>query len=189
MRVELLPGMSNVVRFPVERRAHPTPELLREIAPDVRVVLNLAEAFGMEAPMFDLRERTDAATAEHILNQAPAAGARREAMLCDLEAPVIARAVSACREAHDAWGEAAEARQVLHRAQTAGQFWLDPLRERAEQLTERAAVLVLQAHAWAEEAEGVARAVGIARRGEAWRPSDHEAETDELIRMGRLAAG
>ncbi len=38
MRVEVLPGMTNVVRFPVERRARPTLELLREIAPDVRVV-------------------------------------------------------------------------------------------------------------------------------------------------------
>ena len=29
MRVELLPGMTNVVRFPLERRARPTLELLR----------------------------------------------------------------------------------------------------------------------------------------------------------------
>ena len=55
MRVELLPGMTNVVRFPVERRARPTLELLRGIAPDVREVLNLAEAFGMEMPLPDLR--------------------------------------------------------------------------------------------------------------------------------------
>src|SRR5208283_3801485 len=32
MRAELLPGMTNVLRFPVERRARPTLELLREIA-------------------------------------------------------------------------------------------------------------------------------------------------------------
>lgn len=34
MRVELLPGMTNVVRFPVERRAQPRLELLRGIAPE-----------------------------------------------------------------------------------------------------------------------------------------------------------
>jgi hypothetical protein len=65
MRVELLPGMTNVVRFPVERRARPTLELLRGIAPDVREVLNLAEAFGMEMPVPDLRERVDAASRAH----------------------------------------------------------------------------------------------------------------------------
>jgi len=54
MSVELLSGMTNVVRFPVERRARPTLELLRGIAPDVREVMNVAEAFGMERPLPDL---------------------------------------------------------------------------------------------------------------------------------------
>jgi len=34
---ELLDGMTNVVRFPVEQRARPTIELLRDIRPDLRV--------------------------------------------------------------------------------------------------------------------------------------------------------
>ena len=49
MRAELLPGVTNVVRFPVERRVWPTLELLREIAPDVREVLAMADALGVEA--------------------------------------------------------------------------------------------------------------------------------------------
>ena len=69
MRVDLLPGMTNVVRFPLERRARPTLELLRGIAPDVREVMNVAKAFGMEGPLPDLRERADIATAEHIAHQ------------------------------------------------------------------------------------------------------------------------
>lgn len=71
MRIELLPGMTNVVRFPVERRARATLELLRGIAPDVREVLSLAEAFGIEPPVHDLRERADAATADYIAAQVP----------------------------------------------------------------------------------------------------------------------
>ena len=35
--------MKNVLRFPIERRARPTLDLLREIAPDVREVLNIAD--------------------------------------------------------------------------------------------------------------------------------------------------
>lgn len=71
----------------------------------------------------------------------------------------------------------------------AGQAWLDPLRDRAEQAVAQAARLTLEAHGWAEEAEGVARAVGLARRGEAWAPRDPAAEADGLIALGRHAAG
>jgi hypothetical protein len=87
MSVELLSGMTNVVRFPVERRARPTLELLRGMAPDVREVMNMAEAFGMERPPPDLRERADVATAEHIANQIPAGGAKREALLGGCSSP------------------------------------------------------------------------------------------------------
>ena len=68
MRIEMLPGMTNVVRFPVERRARPTLELLRDIAPDVREVLSIAEAFDLDMPAPGLRDRVDLETAEHILN-------------------------------------------------------------------------------------------------------------------------
>jgi hypothetical protein len=146
MRVELLPGMTNVVRFPVERRARPTLELLRGIAPDVREVLNLAEAFGMEMPLPDLRERVDAATAEHIANQVPAGGAEREAMLSELLEPVVAGAIASCREAYDAWAAAAAAEETLRRAQRAGYFRNESLAERAAALARRAAERLVIAH-------------------------------------------
>ena len=181
MRIELLPGMTNVVRFPVERRARATLELLRGIAPDVREVLSLAEAFGIEPPVHDLRERADAATADYIAAQVPPDAPTREAMLTELERSVVERAVAACRAAHDTSLEASGAQQLLLGAQTAGQFWIDGLRERAEALTERAATQLLTAHARAEEAEGVARAVGLARRGGTWVPRSVADDMDMLI--------
>ena len=45
MQIELLPGLTNVIRFPLEERVRPSIMLLHEIEPDVREVLNLAEAF------------------------------------------------------------------------------------------------------------------------------------------------
>ena len=183
MRVELLPGMTKVVRFPVERRARPTLELLRGIAPDVREVLNLAEAFGMEMPVPDLRERVDAATAEHGANQVPAGGAAREAMLCELLEPVVAGAIASCREAHDAWAAAAAAEETLRRARRTAYFRIEPLQERAVALAWRVAELMMIAHMGAEEAEGVARAVGLGRSGEAWRPRDEGREAEELFRF------
>ena len=187
MRVELLPGMKNVLRFPIERRARPTLDLLREIAPDVREVLNIAEAFGVEPPAHNLREQVDAATAEHIANQVPTSGPRRAAMLTGLLDPVITAAVAACRASHDAWLEAAEAQQTLLRAQSDEAFWIEPLCERTEALARRAAERLLVAHMRVEEAEGVARAVSIARRGEEWMPRDGRAEADALF--GFAAAG
>jgi hypothetical protein len=186
--VELLPGMTNVVRFPVERRARPTLELLRGIAPDVREVLNLAEAFGVERPVPDLRERVDAATVEHIANQVPAGGAAREAMLCELLEPVVAGAIASCREAHDAWAAAAAAEETLRRARRTVYFRIEPLQERAVALAWRAAELMMIAHMGAEEAEGVARAVGLARSGKAWRPRDVRREAEELFRFAPGAA-
>jgi len=166
MRIELLPGMTNVVRFPVELRIRPTLEHMRDIAPDVREVLNLAEQFGMEPAFLDLREETDAATAEYIALQLPADGPERAAMLRDLEAPVVRRAIEACRTARDVSVASAA-------ADAAG---------------ERVVVLMLEAHTRVEEAEGVARAVGFARRGERWLPRDHAAETDALIALGAAFA-
>ena len=71
MRAELLPGMTNVLRFPVEFRARPTLQLLWEIAPDMREVLALADAFDLEMPVHNLRDLVDADTAEDIVNQIP----------------------------------------------------------------------------------------------------------------------
>ena len=185
MRIELLPGMTNVVRFPVERRARPTLRLLREIAPDVREVLNLAEAFAMEPPAPDLRARTDTATAEHIANNAPTAPAKLEEFLAELEGLAVRRAIAACRDAHDASLAAADAQRVLLDARTAGSFWMEPLQEKAETRTERAAVLLLAAHVQAEQAEGVGRAVTLARHREPWTPRDAAAEMDFLLAAHR----
>ena len=185
MRTELLPGMTNVLRFPVGLRARPTQELLWEIAPDVRQVLALAEAFDLQMPVHDLRDLVDAGTAGHIVNQIPALDAGRRRMLDDLLQPTLAAAVAACRRAHGAAVEAAEAQQVLAQAMANGRIWLDPLEERADALALRMAEATVAAHARAEEASGVARAVGLARRGEPWTPRDPHADTEALLAVHR----
>ncbi len=175
MHIEMLPGTTNVVRFPVERRALPTLGLLREIVPDLREVLSIAEAFGLETPAHDLRDRVDAATAEYILNQFGGVGGPPAGALAALLDPVVARAITLCRAAHDA---AAEAQQAPRNARPAGQ-------EHAEALTLRMVSLFIEALVAAEEAEGVARAVGLARRGEPWTPRDLRA--DEAALFGEAA--
>ena len=182
MRIELMTDGSNVVRFPVERRAQPTMQLLREIAPDVREVLYLSESFDIAFPALDLRQQTDRRIADYILNHVrPEPGTQRRDELEALMAPLVRRAVQGCRLAHDAALAATEAQQRLVSAQTSGGYWLAPLEERAEMLTTKAAWCLVEAHGWAEEAEGAARAIGMALRGESWVPFDLHAEADQLF--------
>jgi hypothetical protein len=185
MRIELLLGTTNVVRFPVERRARPTLELLREIAPDLREVLSIAEAFGLGTPAPDLRDRVDAATAEYILNQFGGVGGPPAVALAALLDPVVAKAITACRVAHDKAADVVEAQRVLLTAQAGGQVRIDQLTERTEALALRTAHLFIAAMVAAEEAEDVARAVGLARCGEPWTPRDlHD---DEAALFGQAA--
>jgi hypothetical protein len=95
--------------------------------------------------------------------------------------PVVARAVAACRAAHDLSVDAAEARQAVQLAWTARNCGIEPPQERADALTRKAAELLIEAHARVEQTEGVARAVGIARRGETWTPRDPRAEAEALF--------
>lgn len=170
MRVEVMAGTKNVLRFPVERRARPTLDLLYEIAPDDRVVGNVANAFSLDMAPPDYRDLADADAAEYIARQLPVAGPVRESMLGELLAPVVAEAVAACRAAYDAASVADDAEQRYLAAQVAGGFWLDPLRGRISELGLAMAELLVTAHARSEAAMGVGRAVEMARAGEAWSP-------------------
>ncbi len=189
MRIELVSGTDNVVRFPVERRARPTMDLLREIAPDVREVLQLVESFDLDEPVHDLRHRVDAEMAEHILNHVrPEPGLQRRADLAALLVPVVARGIEACRVAHDAALAATKAQQRVVEAQSEGGYWLAPMEERAEALSTAAAQLLVDAHVRTEEAEGAARAVGMAVRGETWVPFNLQAEAEALFFGGGRSA-
>ncbi len=100
MRIELMVGTTNVVRFPVERRAPPTMDLLRDITPDVREVLLLVESFGLSMPDYDPRHAADAVAADHIANHVrPEPGALRHAGLDAVLACFVLRATAACRAA------------------------------------------------------------------------------------------
>lgn len=167
MRIELVAGTSNVVRFPVERRACPTLDLLRDIAPDVREVLQLVESFDLDYPGHDVRDVADAEMADYVLNHVrPEPCSERRTELEGLLAPMVVRGVEACRVAHEAALVASEVQQRLVNAQTDGGYWLAPMEERAERLTTEAARLLVEAHVRVEEAEGAARAIGMALRGE-----------------------
>ena len=188
MRIHLLPGTRNVLRFPVERRAPPTLDLLREIASDPRLVGLLADLYDVPYPVVGLRDDTDADTAQHIRDHLPAEpdNARRPALRALLET-YLARAVAACWDARDALATAGEAAQALEQAQAAGSPFAEALEQEAANLHHRAAALAVQADLSTQEAEGAARAVRIAERGETWAPVDPDAEFTESFGLVRSA--
>jgi len=92
MRIEFMPGMTNVVRFPLEVRVEPSLELLLDIAPDCREVDLVAEAFDLDRRLHEARGAADLAMAEHILNYVPPErGERRRLALDGLLQPLIGK--------------------------------------------------------------------------------------------------
>ena len=185
MNIELMPGLTNVVRFPIELRLSPSMALIHEIEPDVREVLNVGEAFFLVLPDPDLRDQVDAHTAayiaEHVLPLTPA---ERRPALDELLRPIVARAVDACRKADRVGKRSVEAQQRLLQAQTAGSRWLEPLEQAADRLLQEAAELLILAHQRCQEAHGVNRAVSLARRDEAWTPDSQDDVGNWLIAAG-----
>ena len=182
MHIELLPGLENVIRFPVERRARPTLELLREIAPDSREVSLTAVAFGLEEPPHGLRHVVDRRTAEHILNVVPSEpGEVRTAMLKNMLEPLVMAAVEACRVSHDTSCDLVATQERLLAAESSGSLWAEKLGERADALSVRSAELLIEAHLRYEEVEGAARAVECALRGEPWTPYDPRETSEWLV--------
>ena len=166
---EDLSEATNVVRFPSRRTGRPLMERVRDAEPDVRAVLFAADSLGLAMPVADLRDRVDAETARHIAEQVlPLALSERHLALDGLLAPVAAAALRACADAAWASGHCAAALRNMEQARREGGHWLDPLEERAETLALEAGRLLVAAHGRCQEAHGAARAVGLARRGEAW---------------------
>ena len=169
MRTKMLAAPTNVVRFPVERRARPTLELMRRFAPSATDVAALPIGHALPARGPTAREQAELAAATRIF------GDRAESVMSsdDLDqliAPVIAEAIALCWSLQDATTAMVEAQHALLVARHTGEGWLDRLRARAASLTSRHAELLLAAHARVEAAEGIARAVAFARRGERWTP-------------------
>ena len=122
-RLAMRPGTSreaNVVRFPVERRAPPTVELMRELAPDVGAVLAAVRAFALDGPSPDLRGRADANVAARTAGGGLDGGRVPSTALDGLLDPWVATAVAACWSARDGAAAAAAAQHALLRSRRLG---------------------------------------------------------------------
>lgn len=182
---ESSPVGADVVCFQAERWLRPSLWLLRRIAPHPAGTGVVATAFGLPAPPARVRGSADQNMAELIRwRRLPAQPAARDADLCGLLRPLVETAIDACREADAVFRQAGVAQALVLQAEEAGAGarWLAPLRAVADRLATKAAALLVVAHLRSEEAEGAARAIGFARRGEPWEPpaSDLDAVLSDL---------
>ena len=183
MRYETLTLLGgNVVRFPIELRAKPSIDLLRDVAPDSREVDLIAEAFGFDAPDREVRGKADRAMAERIAAMdLPLDRKARLGALNEILKPFVDRAVAACARARQASVRSDVDNEKLAIAQIEGGYWIAPLREAADYWAVEAARLQIVAHEAAEAAHGADRAVAFAERGEAWRPANVEDDLKAVI--------
>jgi len=187
VKVEMLPGLDNVVRSPIELRVAPSMEVIYEIEPDCREVFQVAESFKLELPDPDLANKVDAETAIYIAEQIlPLTPSEQKAALDELLDPVVGRAVHACRFVDRVSKQSVQAELALLQAQTdGGCYHLPSLEEEANALSNQAAELLILAYARCREAHGAYRAISMARRGETWTPYSAADTTDWLIEAGR----
>lgn len=181
MTYDLVDGTTNVVRFPVEERARPTIELMRDIRPDVRVLLANAEAFGFQAPASDLRSLADEDTARHIQTNVARGEQPSRAFLETLLTPLVERAVTASRDALRGGRDTDRAQRLASVAVISGNAEAEWLQQRADAAALRTVEMGLIAHNFAEEAEGAARAIGLARQGEPWTSRSAVVENDDWM--------
>jgi len=187
VNVEMLPGLDNVVRFPIELRVAPSMEVIYEIEPDCREVFQIAESFKLELPDPDLANQVDVETAiyiaEQILSLTPS---EQKAALGELLDPVVKRAVHACRFMDRMSKRSVQAELALLQAQTdGGCYHLPSLKEKANALSNQAAELLILAYARCREAHGAYRAISMAQRGETWTLYSAKETTEWLIEAGR----
>ena len=189
MRYETLTLNGDVIRFPVELRAKPSIDLLIDVAPDSREVGLIAEAFGFDAPDPEGRAKADRAMAERIAAMdLPVDRQERWAVLNAILTPFVDRAVAACAQARQASLRSDADNEKFAKAQMEGGYWLAPLKEAADYWAVEAARLQIVAHEAAQTAHGAGRAIELAKRSEAWRPSNAEEDMNALIAAEKALA-
>lgn len=172
----------NLVRFPVEKRAPASYEMMCDLAPDVRIIPHLVGALEVEGFDPDLRDAADRDMAQTLAAMVvPESGAaRRQFFTAQREqalAPAIAASIQAKRLADDAY----RASRIAIDAQQKGELNSFALGRRANHHLNASARAALEAHRLCEIARGKCRALTLAEMHEPWAPYDAQEAGSWLV--------
>ncbi len=172
MRLDLLPGTDDVVRFPVERRAKPTLALAGELAPRSDLADAMAdERAGDEGRPDTMLQAVEAFTA---LAKALKFGMGTDAALAHLRLMNEVQVQQACAlgwQYYDAEVAAEDASARLKAAKASGVAGsaLDSLHEQVRRSRAIRTACALAARAMTDAAQGASEALGCHESGEPWR--------------------
>ena len=185
-----MPGLTNVVRFPIELRVVPSMDVVYDMEPDAQEVVRVAESFFLEMPGPELRRQVEAEAASYVATYIlPLARHERRRLLDELLTGVVTEAVEACRKAEAVGKRSVEAQKRLYEAQIGAGSWIDSLQASASDLAQRSAELLILAYQRCQQARAVDRVIGFARRDEPWTPVMPAELTDWLIKAGEADPG
>ena len=172
MTAQLDASITNVVRFPVEKRVQPTLNSLRELVPEREIISKILQKYGLALPTVCFRQYADVETAEYIQrNIEVRQGTIRDQMLSGLLDPTVFEAVAAIHEWQHLVRSAEASQRHLSELKADEGRGFGALAQQHEVLERQAANLLLKAYVLCEKAEGVARAVNLAREGQIWTSS------------------
>ncbi len=163
----------NLVRFPVEKRARASYEMMCDLAPDSRMIPHLVEALEVEDFDPDLRDAADRGMAQNLAAMVvPEGDAARRHFFTALREEVLTPAIAAGIEAKRLADDAYRASRMAIDAQQKEELNSFALGRRANHFLNASARAALEAHRLCEIARGQCRALTLVEMHEPWVPFD-----------------
>ena len=186
----LLDGVwiENLLRFPVEKRARPSYEMMCDLAPDSRMIPAIAEALEVEDIDPDLRHAADRDMARTLaMMNMPESGAARRQFFAALREQALAPAIAASIEAKRLADDAYRASRTAINAQQEDPLNSYALGRRANHHLNASARAAMDAHRLCEIAAGKCRALTLTEMGELWVPFDAQEAGAWLVEAANRA--
>jgi hypothetical protein len=163
----------NLVRFPVEKRARASYEMMCDLAPDWRMISYLIDALEIEDFDPNLRDAADRDMAQNLAAMVvPEGNATRRNFFTALREEVLAPAIAACIEAKRLADDAYRASRMAIDTQQKEELNAFALGRRANHHLNVSARAALEANRLCEIARGQCRALTLVEMHEPWVPFD-----------------
>lgn len=168
--------VENAVRFPVEKRSHPSLDVLAEVRPDYKVVAAVLEMLGRDPLDAGLKNEADDSTAEYLQKFGLGRGDQeRKILIANFRESLIVEAVALCVEAKRFADEAYKAGTLARNAKEEKSPNFSGHLTRANKLLNQSAKTTVEAYRLSEVVFGKCRAI------DAYLPRLSENATEWLI--------
>ena len=178
----------NLVRFPVEKRAQVSYEMMCELAPDWRMISHLVYALEIDNYDHDAGDKAGCAMTKALrAMDVPKEAAARRRFFAELREQALKPAIAACVEAKRIADATYQAGRVANDADQNKELNAFALGRRANHFVHSSARAALEAHQLCEIARGKCRALTQAEMDEPWVPFDVQEAGTWLVEAANRA--